>query len=405
VGSTLAALVAWEEYPQTYTETSSPVSKARVSHEKVDFVSQGEHDAPAAKRIDVAVVSRFINSSLAGNKLYDKDREEARVRGLEKVGGGSSITAGGGISAFVPRAVKAKTATTTTTMMRSWEGREMEGSAMEDMEDGVERDENDERDVMDEVEEQGLMDEQMQDEEEEDPLISGFYKQINLAMANRESKSLSTANTTTTTTTTTFDEPPRTQGNLIIRAFECEPGWCGKNKPEEPQSQDLDSLEIDPPALPFIDSYHKKQKKIAAKQKRLSSSPGRIKSPIPVVGVSPAPADAVSPDIPELSEEQVSNLSEAQILGLRKMGKPVRGARIIFKSMFLDPVRHEPVVAWRWGRISGVEGRDVVIRVLGPKFHSEDDAEIEEGEIEEEEESLEERVGWGELVDVRCWVE
>jgi hypothetical protein len=248
---------------------------------------------------------------------------------------------------------------------------------------------------MDEVEEQGTLDQQMQDEEEEDPLISGFYKQIDLATANR----LSTATATTTTT----EEPPRTQGNLIIRAFECEPGWYGKNKPEEPQSQDLDSLEIDPPALPFIDSYNKKQKKIAAKQKRLSSSPSRIKSPIPVVGVSPA-ADAVSPDIPQLSEEQVSNLSEAQILGLRKMGKPVRGAGIIFKSMFLDPVRHEPVVAWRWGRISGVDGRDVVIHILGPKFHSEDDGEIEEGEIEEEE-SLEERVGWGELVDVRCWVE
>ena len=84
---------------------------------------------------------------------------------------------------------------------------------------------------------------------------------------------------------------------------------------------------------------------------------------------------------------------------------PIRGAVIYFKTMFLHPVRFEPVVAWRWGKITEIHGKDVVIEVLGPKYHDEDEEELEEGELEEGEiQSLEEKVRWGELMDVRLRV-
>jgi hypothetical protein len=99
------------------------------------------------------------------------------------------------------------------------------------------------------------------------------------------------------------------------------------------------------------------------------------------------------------------DLTDKEILELPRMDSPVMGGHIYFKTMFLHPLRYEPVVAWRWGRIIDVKGSDVTIDILGPKYQSGDD-ELEDGEVEEGEiESREEIFGWTGLLDARQRVE
>jgi hypothetical protein len=75
---------------------------------------------------------------------------------------------------------------------------------------------------------------------------------------------------------------------------------------------------------------------------------------------------------------------------------------VYFKSMFLHPVRFEPVVLWRWGRVIGVKGKNVTIDIQGPDFSKEngddsEDEDMEEGEVFNGEETF----PWTSLLDAR----
>jgi hypothetical protein len=167
--------------------------------------------------------------------------------------------------------------------------------------------------------------------------------------------------------------------NVVVRAFECEPEWCGMVQAEE--GEQVDSIEIDPPSLPFTDNYPRSKK----------SQPTTKPPPTPPT----LAANAAKTQLP---------LSEEEILALPKLDAPSVGAEIFFKSLFLHPQRHEPSILWRWGKITGMEAESMRIEILGPVYKpeegEEDDEMVEEGEIE----MVEEILSWPELRDVRVLI-
>jgi hypothetical protein len=209
----------------------------------------------------------------------------------------------------------------------------------------------------------------------EDPLISSFYEQIGLAAEYRKSLT---------------QQPPKINGGnlspkpatLTIRAFECEPEWCGL---ADPDAEQVDSVEIDPPSLPFIDTFrHRNKKPATAKKSKKEKS-------IVVRG---------SPGVPA-APEGCDGLSEREILALEKMESPRVGTEIYFKSMFLHPSRMEPVILWRWGKlVEAMEGQKVRIQVYGPitEEREDDDDEVEAGEIIDRDVVA---FTWTELLDIR----
>ena len=264
---------------------------------------------------------------LWGMKRYDRAREEARVKGKTKeIVPTEMKDIVPTIQAFVPRNVVKKQNTTHISVT---------GMSKE------------QKDVA---------------EEESDPLIAGFYNQVELATLHRQSiKNNSNVNG--------IKSEPK---DVVVRAFECEPEWCGMVEAEE--GEEVDSIEIDPPTLPFVDNY--------TPRKRYKSKAKKVPT-----------ADDAPADDPQILE---------YILTLPKLETSSVHQKIYFKSMFLHPVKFQPVVLWRWGTITGIDGEVVTVRIEGPVFKNDNEhEEEEEGEIQED---AEETFLWSDLIDVRQYV-
>ena len=358
-GSTLDDLNVYEQ-DATNTYFSSPYEREVLEPsdeperlvEEEEIGEVGEEEPPTGvkveeeeptrvppQRIDVAAVSRFIKAGLVGNEGYDRARQEARVRGKDK-----KITP----SDFeivrerplLPRKVGAKKQKTSISDIRNFEMKESEKQKLHN-----------------------------KDPEATDPFLAGFYEQIELAAQARQCRYRITATTTNKSTKGPI-EGKGILSKLVVKAFECEPEWCGMVEVEE--GQEVDSVEIDPPSLPFIDNYPRTKKSALKTQ-------------------STPPSDAAKSELP---------LSEAEILQLPKLNSPFVGAQIFFKSLFLHPRRFEPTILRRWGKITSLEGESIRIAILGPIFKPEEDVEIDEGEIE----GVEELLSWRELRDVRLLI-
>jgi len=204
----------------------------------------------------------------------------------------------------------------------------------------------------------------------DDPFLKGFYEQVRFATEHRKALA---------------QPPPGINGNLkskhtalTVRAFECEPEWCGLAEPPTNNGEEVDSVEIDPPSLPFIDTYRNRNKNAKAPNKHPKQP--LVKTPA--------------------AREVRDGWSEGEILSLVKMEKPRVGPEIYFKSMFLHPSRMEPVISWRWGKIVKVKGKDVDVQVYGCALEDRDD-EDEEGEEGEVKGADTESFTWSELLDVR----
>ena len=204
----------------------------------------------------------------------------------------------------------------------------------------------------------------------EDPLITGFYEQVRFATEHRKALA---------------QQPPIINGNLkskhttfTVRAFECEPEWCGLADPPTSNGEEVDSVEIDPPSLPFIDTYRHRKKNPNTPRKH----------PKQPLATTPA------------AHEVCDGWSEGEILSLVKMEKPRVGAEIYFKSVFLHSSRMEPVVSWRCGKIVEIKGKDVDVHLYGRALDDRDDEEeeLEEGEVKGVDT---ETFTWSELLDVR----
>jgi hypothetical protein len=187
---------------------------------------------------------------------------------------------------------------------------------------------------------------------EQDALIQDFYNQVKLATEYRKRSEQPPAITTPLT--------PKT-ASLTVRAFECEPELCGLVDVGE--EKEHDAIEIDPPSLPFVDSYRRRNKKTKSQKKE----------------------EAV------VDEEGCDGLTGAEILELERVGEAVVGTEIYFKSMFLHPVQMVPVILWRRGTIVSVKGAQVDVQVHGGPA----DEDQEEGEVNEE------TFTWSQFMDVR----
>ena len=355
--STFADLTAYEEKQEYahYHVARSPQSPKHTSqswsHEMKSLqtnnlvatkVEEAQKIAPKdeeartvpPRRIDVAAVSRFIKAGLVGNDGYDRAREEARARGKEKTIVSTETQNEPITPAFVPRTIASKKPKTLHVKDTKWEVVDDYPSCNQTV---------------------------------EDPLIAGFYEQVELAAKHRQSKAENTS------MVVNGKSPDTNSAKVVIRAFECEPEWCGMVETRE--GEEAESVEIDPPSLPFVDNYTPRKRSRSVSK--------------------PAPSN-VSPE--SFMIQPVSGLSEVEILALPKLEKPIEGMGIYFKSMFLHPSLFEPVVQWRWGEIIGITGETVTIDIQGPIFKSEDeDEEMEEGEIQ----AAEETFVWTDIIDVR----
>src|SRR5256714_7477597 len=212
-----------------------------------------------SKKLDIAVISRFIKAGLSGNNTYDKEREEAKSRGKDKIVPTTKSTT------FLPRIIKGKKGMSGMKEIKILDP-EIKETENTRIHQSIQDNKNDEE----KTGEKTFI---------SDPLISDFYTQIKLANKNRQSKSnnrtqLSPSNPALSTPTPehipTSNELVPTSEHIpvrkpLIRAFECEPEWCGLIDINEiPENEEIDSMEIEPPELPFVDSYRQKRKKIAA---------------------------------------------------------------------------------------------------------------------------------------------
>lgn len=271
----------------------------------------------------MAAVSRFIKAGLAGNEGYDRAREEARVRGKPKDVPSETKEIIPAVQAFVPRNVVKKQKITNGSVIEM----------TEEQEDLVSK-----------------------ETDKVDSLIAGFYNQVELATHHRRSLNNSSD----------VNDIKMEPKNIVIRAFECEPEPYGMVEAEE--GEEVDSVEIDRPDLPFVDNYTPRK---------------RSKSKAKMV---PA-ADDAPVDDPQTLEF---------ILTMPKLETPSEHQEIYFKSMFLHPIIFQPVVLWRWGTITRIDGEVVIVRVEGPVFKN--DNEEEEGEIQQD---MEDTFLWSDFIDVR----
>ena len=348
-GSTLADLDLYENggtsnyfSPQNEVETSEAPEVVAEEENKeeeeekereIKLEEKGPGKSPP-RRVDVAAVSRFIKAGLVGNEGYDRARQEARLRGMDK-----KITP----SDFeivrerplVPRKVAAKKQKTTDTPIPDIRELELKEPEQQEVEGEDE------------------------DMEETDPLVAGFYEQIELAAQARQSRAGTTSSTSVNPANarTKTAEKKGWPENVVLKAFECEPEWCGMVEAEE--GQEVDSIEIDPPSLPFIDNYSR------AKHSKLTTNP--------------PPITPSSTTFLPLQPSAGLPLSEPEILALPKVESPVVGTQIFFKSLFLHPQRFEPTILWRLGRVTGTQDQALRIKILAPIVKDED--EDEEGEM------------------------
>jgi hypothetical protein len=303
-------------------------------------------------------VTRFVKAGLIGNEGYDRAREGARMKGKEKVIPGSENKEDQAIPAFIPRNVQAKRQKTAHV--------EVPNSTV-DVEMSVPSPSRE-----DDVQTSSLVPEQ-----EEDSLVAGFYEQVELATKFRRSQNNSDNNANISLTPVKKSKSDGTMpAKMVVRAFECEPEWCGYVEAEE--GEEVDSVEIDPPKLPFVDNYRRKQRRDKIPAKPTPISPSSIKA------------------LPSM--EEITPFADSEILQLPKLAEPSVGKDIYFRSMFLHPTQSMPVIQWRWGRITNVDGNEVTIDIQGPKFTQDEDVEeMEEGEIKNSKEAL----LWSQLYDVR----
>jgi hypothetical protein len=320
-----------------------------------------------ARKVDVAAVTRFIKAGLSGNEGYDRAREEARAKGKSKMLQGTESIEDPAIAAFVPRNVKAKRQKTAHVDVPS-SGVDIEMSVPSPSKE-------------DDVQTASMVPEQ------EDPLVAGFYKQVELATKFRRStKTHANIVNISPTPAKKSKSDGTVPATVVVRAFECEPEWCGYVEAEE--GEEVDSVEIDPPKLPFVDNYRRKQK--------------QDKTPVKPAPAKPTPTNSTptssSSPISLIPIEEITPFADWEILLLPKLAEPSVGKDIYFRSMFLHPTQSMPVIQWRWGRITDVYGNEVRIDIQGPKFTQDDDVEeMEEGEIEDSAEVL----LWSQLYDVR----
>jgi hypothetical protein len=73
-----------------------------------------------------------------------------------------------------------------------------------------------------------------------------------------------------------------------------------------------------------------------------------------------------------------------------------------FKSRFLHPVRHEPVLLWRWGRVARIGANDFTIDVRVPVFFREVEGRAG-GDSQEAAEKIfgQKTIPWMDLIEVR----
>jgi hypothetical protein len=331
------------------------------------------------KRVDVGVATRFIKAGLVGNEEYDRTREESRVRAtekkIEKIQEDTSAA-----EMFVPRRVAKKRKTVKVEAVEETVDAEMEETVEDTVEvaEDIVMKESMESESIEKVTMSWSLPEENDDiqssssDAEEDPLISKFLQQVDLTTKFRQSpkNKLSPA-------------PNRNieGGKLVIKAFECEPEWCGMVEADD--DEEVDSMEIDPPELPFVDNYRRRQH-------------NKNSATETVVAPEELPLSTES----EIAEQEII-LSEAEILALPKLDTPVEGMDVYFKSMFLHPVQFEPVVMWRWGRVIGVNGNNVTIDIQGPNFSKGDRDDSEDEDIEGGKVLNEETYLWPRLLDAR----
>jgi hypothetical protein len=375
-GSTLIDLDNYEngDFPSTSQHARHPKSPLVASIgetivEEITITSQNDNEetiSPPQKKVDVGAVTRFIKAGLVGNEGYDRAREEARVKGKEKlIQPGNESQELPTEPAFVPRNVKNKRQKTThletsngvatPKMSEIWPAKE------------------------------GIVPISESVLEEEDPLVAGFYEQVELATKYRQSQRGSNHKDNVSSSPGKKSKWDGTvPSNAVIRAFECEPEWCGYVEAEE--GEEVDSVEIDPPELPFVDNYRRKKREATEPVTEPLKPDTTLPTTVPTIQASPV-------------TEVIAPLSESAILLLPKLAEPSIAKDIYFSSMFLHPVLSMPVIQWRWGRITHIDGSNVTIDIQGPKFRQEnkEDEEMEEGEIE----STEEVFIWSQLIDIR----
>jgi len=322
--------------------TSKNLQNQHIRFEGTDEGGQvkEEEKTAAPHRIDVAAVNRFIKAGLVGNDTYDREREEARVRGQEK----ATITE---VKIGAPPPSSQPPPPPRELIPRHLRSKQRTASAEVATKKLPE---------VNGVEEKSTANKKTHTEQ--DPLISGFYEQVKLATKNRQARRQKA------TSTISKKVYP------IIRAFECEPEWCGLDDIGEEETK---AVEIDAPPLPFVDTYKNRRK-----SKGEGNSAQRKEKQAEVV-------------------KTLDSLAEKQILKLPRLKEPSEGAGIYFKSLFLHPVRNEPVTEWRWGVITDVDGETITIDVHGPKYKEEEDDEEMEDEVLETAEMLK----WNSLLDVR----
>jgi hypothetical protein len=335
------------------------------------------------KRVDVGIATRFIKAGLAGNEGYDRAREESRVRAAEK----KIKTTQEDTSAaemFVQRKVGKKRKTVQVEVVEETVDAEMAEIVEDTVEvaEDIAMTESVESESIEEVTMSWSLPEENDDiqlsssDAEEDPFISDFFQQVDLATKFRQTPKNKLSPATNRNVN---------GGKLVIKAFECEPEWCGMVEAEE--DEEVDSIEIDAPELPFMDNYRPRQ------QNKKSATETVV-----------VPEESSLSTDSEIAKKEIV-LSEAEILALPKLDTPVEGMDVYFKSMFLHPVQFEPVVLWRWGRVVGVKGNNVAIDIQGPDFSKEDGDDSEDDDMEEGEVlNGEEIFPWTSLLDTRCLI-
>jgi hypothetical protein len=199
-----------------------------------------------------------------------------------------------------------------------------------------------------------------------DPLLAKFYEQVDLATQNRKQKQPAFTSVSNDKGTTT------PSSKVVIRAFECEPEWCGLVQAEE--GEEVQAVEIDPPSLPFVDNYRSRGK--------------NQKNNTPATNATASPVNNI--------------LTEKDILKLPKLETPLESLFVYFKTMFLHPKLLEPVVDWRCGKISWFDGTKITIDIQNTfdkdtKEDEDGDEEMEEGEVASGEETFE----LSQLIDIR----
>jgi hypothetical protein len=187
-------------------------------------------------------------------------------------------------------------------------------------------------------------------------LISEFSQQMELGPVHRQSVSIKSSNSNLNER---LSKNGYKRADIVIRAFECEPGLCGMVYDQ--QCEEVDSLEIPPPSLPFVDTFQFRkpspslvyQSQKSPKNQKLVNRMFNVNSPI-------SKKSAFSP------------FSESALAKLPKVKNLKVGDTIIFKT----PVFRSGGGHWRYGRIAKVEKQNVSIEVQIPVWANDKENEL-----------------------------